>query len=124
MSDARFNPPDAYAWLLELATVLGAAPVTEHAACWETTFTGVDGGEWFVALHAQTGKLIACSRGSKVPAFTFYIEWNGWPAGLIDPSGGVIAAGELANESTLIDAVKKQIASVDAAIAAEGVGDE
>ncbi len=33
-----------------------------------------------------------------IDPFTAHVSWNGFPAGVIDPSGGVIAAGELANE--------------------------
>lgn len=32
-----------------------------------------------------------------------YVTWNGWPAGILDPSGGVIAAGEAANEDAFIE---------------------
>lgn len=42
-----------------------------------------------------------------IPPFGAYIEYNGWPAGVIDAHGGAIAAGEAANERALIRAVRK-----------------
>lgn len=45
-----------------------------------------------------------------IPPFHFAIEFNGWPAGILDPLGnGMIAAGELANSDTFIQAVKDKI---------------
>jgi len=36
-----------------------------------------------------------------VPPFNCYVEFNGWPAGVFNPFGGIIAAGELANRPRL-----------------------
>lgn len=36
-------------------------------------------------------------------AYSMNIWWNGFPAGIIDPGGGVIAVGGLANENSLIE---------------------
>ena len=44
-----------------------------------------------------------------VPPFSALLEFNGWPAGIIDPFGGTIAAGELANEDTFIAAMEAAI---------------
>jgi len=38
--------------------------------------------------------------------FHFAVWWNGWLAGIGNPYGGEIAAGELANEKTLLAALK------------------
>lgn len=35
-----------------------------------------------------------------VPPFSIYVEYNGWPAGVIDPGGAAFAAGTLANIQT------------------------
>ena len=50
-------------------------------------------------------------RVGEVPAFHTMIEWNGWPAGLLAPDGGVVAAGALANEDSLIAALEAAIAA-------------
>ena len=41
-----------------------------------------------------------------IPAVHASIVFNGWPAGIIGPVGGCIAAGEAANEQTLTEALK------------------
>lgn len=37
------------------------------------------------------------------------IKFNGWPAGIIDPQGGLIAAGEAANEDEFIAAIEADL---------------
>ena len=37
------------------------------------------------------------------------VKWNGWPAGIITAAGGTIAAAELANEDTLVEALKEAL---------------
>lgn len=45
-----------------------------------------------------------------VPPYSFHIEYNGWPAGVIDPNGAVFAAGTLANLDTFNAALEAAIA--------------
>jgi hypothetical protein len=47
---------------------------------------------WFVMLN-NTGAEV-----DDVPEFSVFVEWNGFPAGIIDQFGGVLAAGDAANE--------------------------
>ncbi len=37
------------------------------------------------------------------------LKFNGWPAGIIDPRGGIIAAGGVANEDTFIEAIETDL---------------
>ncbi len=37
------------------------------------------------------------------------LKFNGWPAGIIDPAGGIIAAGEAANEDAFIAAIEADL---------------
>lgn len=46
------------------------------------------------------------NRIGNVEPFSARVKWNGWPAGIIGPSGGILAAGDLASESTLIEWLK------------------
>ncbi len=55
---------------------------------------------WYVAVNGHRHEVEV--RGSKVPPFTAYVQWNGWPAGLLTPMQGTIAAGEAANGETLV----------------------
>ena len=50
-------------------------------------------------------------RGFEIPRFHCAIEFNGWPAGLINPFAGWIAAGTVANEDALIEALRLALAT-------------
>lgn len=45
-----------------------------------------------------------------VEPFSAHLTWGGFPAGIIDPAGGVIAAGEAANEDTFCEWLKSDLA--------------
>lgn len=77
----------------------------EIPGCWERKLDQ----RWTIALNAhgtdqEYGDVT-------VPPFNAYLVYNGWPAGFVDPFGGVMAAGAAANEDTLIEALKVAIAS-------------
>ena len=61
-------------------------------------------GGWIIEVHAQSGQEI-----DRLPAFFVRVKWNDWPAGIITAAGGTIAAGELANEDTLVEALKEAL---------------
>lgn len=84
-----------------LAEALGVERINEMDGCWEYQ---VD-SHWSISVngHPEPTKN---SRNADVPPFSVYIEFNGWPAGIIDPFGGVIAAGAVANEAAFIDALR------------------
>jgi hypothetical protein len=73
--------------------------------CWERQ---VD-ERWWLAVNGHDKEALT-SEGDPVPAFSAYIKFNGWPAGIVDPYGGLLAAGELANERTLMAALDGAIA--------------
>ena len=89
--------------LARLATKDDAAPLNKHPGCWER---GI--GSWWIAVNGHRDA-IKCSHGAEVPPFNCYVEFNGWPAGLFDPRGGIIAAGDAANEETFAAAVEAEI---------------
>ena len=37
------------------------------------------------------------------------VSFNGWPAGIIGPAGGIIAAGDAANEDSFIAAIEHEL---------------
>lgn len=55
---------------------------------------------WHAALNPTNAML------DDIPPFSAVVHWNGFPAGIIDPRGGILAAGELANEGTFIEWLK------------------
>lgn len=47
------------------------------------------------------------TQQDSIPAYHLSLEYNGFPAGIFGPGGGIIAAGEGANEDALIRALRK-----------------
>ena len=94
---------EAFAEIAALANRLGIHDITRFPGCWEHQIDE----HWWMAVNGHREK-IACSSGEKVPPFSAYVRFNGWPAGVIDPAGGIIAAGEVANEDAFIEALKAQ----------------
>ena len=95
-----------YVLLAALAVKDGVAPLAENVAgCWERAIDD----KWWVAVNGTAMPLV-CSTGAGVPPYTTYVTWLGWPAGLIDPYGGMIVAHPNANEDQLTDALQRAIA--------------
>lgn len=92
---------EAFFEIVKLAERLGLSGLNKFPGCWEHQ---VD-GQWWIALNAHKEPM-TCSMGAEVPPFHAYVQFNGWPAGVIDPRGGIIAAGKVANEDTFIEALK------------------
>jgi len=59
----------------------------------------------------ETGPFGQAQASHSIPPFTVYVEFNGWPAGFINPYSGVFAAGSAANEKEFCDALKRAIPS-------------
>jgi len=70
---------------------------------------------WSVAVNGHD------TEKDGVPAFHASIEYNGWPAGIVGVHGGIVCAGECANENTLIAALDAAIASAST-VAEKGEG--
>ncbi len=75
--------------------------IKDLPGCWESQ---VD-DQWWFALNPHKEPM-ECSRKTTVPPITAYLEFNGWPAGLFDPDGGCIAAGDIANRDTFLAALQ------------------
>lgn len=58
---------------------------------------------WTIVINSSKERKY---KGLNIPPFCMYVEFNGLPAGLLDPWGGVIAAGKAVNEDALIRALK------------------
>ena len=91
--------------IAKLAEKDGASPINKYAGCWERQIDP----HWWISVNGHTEEK-KNSHGGTVPPFNCVVEFNGWPAGLFNPYGGLIAAGELANEETFAAAVKAEIA--------------
>ena len=96
--------PTVYAKLVDLAYALGARNICNLPGCWEHQIDD----QWWCAGNG--GKVERqCSTGISVPPCTFYLEFNGWPAGFVGPAGGIVAAGEAANEDSLLAAIEARM---------------
>ena len=92
--------------LAKLAEKDGAAHINNLPGCWERQI----GKHWWVAINAH-GEAKKCTKGAEVEPINCYVEFNGWPAGVFTPFGGVIAAGDAANEETLTSAIEAELAA-------------
>lgn len=97
----------AFSKLCELCLALGQAPANKHPGCWEHQVNA----QWAIAFNAHPEPK-PCSQGVTVEPFHCYVQFNGWPAGVFNPYGGQIAAGECANEEAFLAALDAAIAAV------------
>lgn len=95
---------EAFVRIAELAAALGVKDINQLPGCWEVQ---VD-GRWWLAMNGHS-HMVKASDDAEVPAFSAWVKFNGWPAGMVSPSGGIIAAGRSANEDTLIAALKDRV---------------
>ena len=78
--------------------------MNQYDGCWECEIDP----RWHVAVNGHKDAREATDTTS-VPPFSAYVKFNGWPAGIIDPFGGCMAQGAIANEDTFIEAVEAAI---------------
>jgi len=95
------NIPEALTVVMKLAKYDKVVPITKFDNCWERQIDD----NWFIAFNGHKENKLTSTK-VEVLGFTCYVEFNGFPAGIIDPSGGIIAAGEIANEDTFIEAIE------------------
>lgn len=95
---------EAFELLVDLCVAVGASPPKQFPACWELKLDE----HWEIAFNGHSGPR-RCSHGRDVAPFTCYVQFNGWPAGVFDVTGGAIAAGEGANEFTFLAALRARI---------------
>lgn len=60
---------------------------------------------WYVVLNNTSDK----DPITDLKEFWIGIEWNGFPAGIITPGGGTLAAGDAANEETFREWLKEAV---------------
>ena len=95
---------ECFSKVAELAIALGVEGINKLPGCWEHH---VD-DHWLIKVNGHTEPV------GDIKPYEMMVWFNDWPAGIIHPiTGGVIAAGTLANEDTFI-------AALDAAILAAG----
>lgn len=83
---------EAFVKIVALAEAWGDTPIA--GAMWTAVF-----GPWKVTVNGTDGER------DGIPRFCAKVEYNGRPAGVLDPFGGVMVADEVANEAALIEAL-------------------
>lgn len=107
--------PEVMCLVVDLAEAMGVRSIKDLPGCWEVDL----GGGWWMAVNGHR-EPTRCSRQPEkfaggVAPFCAYFEFNGWPAGVISPRDGCMAAGAAANEGTLVEALKAKIEAARAA---------
>lgn len=101
MSEQAERPiSEAFMVASELAYQKAVAEGYDNISAYPGMITVVLDDRWTFDLHAQVQDI------DGLPAGTVRINFNGWPAGIVNAYGGVIAAGALANEDTFLAAAK------------------
>ena len=96
------NITEAFLGLALLAEHDGVGSINQMPGCWHRAFK-----PWAIWLNGHGEPRQGGPGGDiEVPGYHCYVEFNGWPAGLINPRGGVIAAGSAANEDSFIAAIE------------------
>lgn len=107
MTDTTGEIKPSLAWLgvCALAKKDGIKDLRNHGdGVYRTTF-----GLWTALLNGSD-KPVAPEGGKQtLPPFDIYVTFNGWPAGVIGPDGGILAAGDAANEDTFIAAIEAEL---------------
>lgn len=112
--NAEVAVPEVVVKIAELANALDVADIKDLPGCWEYQ---VD-EQWWFAINGGTEPRATSRRGEgkvdpiELEPFNLLVEFNGWPAGLLNMHGGSFAVGTAANEGTFIEALQRKIDEV------------
>lgn len=104
-------PPvtQVFALAMELAIARKMPPANTVEGCMQIS---VD-ERWHITFNGH--RTAQDYEGMTLEPFHSSVTYNGWPAGIFSPFGGMIAAGSGANEHTLITALKTATAAAQGA---------
>lgn len=108
MAETETPLSEAFVRIAELGTTVpGAAPLHRHEGAWLYRFTDASGNEWGLAVngHKYAVPDTLLDLASPIEPLTALVTFNGWPFGVLDPFGGQMGAGEIANEDAFIAAL-------------------
>lgn len=99
---------EAYVRLCDLAIARGCpTPLSLLDGAFEVEIDS----QWKAAINGHATQ--KDWRGVAIPPYGAAIEFNGWPAGLMDVHGGIFAAGECANENAFIEAIRAALSNIE-----------
>jgi len=91
--------------ILAYCQAAGIRDIERLDGCCEATIDD----RWWFAVNGH-GEERRCSRGAPVPPYRFYVEFRGWPAALLLPTGeGEFVRGEAASAELFTAAVRAAI---------------
>ena len=96
--------PECFSKVVDLMLALGVEGINTLPGCWEHQ---VD-EHWFIKVNGHKEPI------DNIQPYEMIVWFNGWPAGVIHPDRGVIAAGTLVNEDTFIAALDAAILAAEA----------
>lgn len=103
----KLAPKAAWVGVCMLAMKDGVVPASSApGGIYEREF-----GPWRVMLNGTGEEKPKTDKHPYIEPFGIYVEFNGWPAGIIGPGGGIIAAGDAANEDAFIAAIEVELGS-------------
>lgn len=86
--------------LIDYALSQGAKQVNKIPGLWDNKIDE----HWRIQFNPHHDVL------GNVPPFSWYVEYNGFPAGILDIRGdGIICCGEFANENGLMEAIERKM---------------
>lgn len=95
---------EVFCAVMDLHQRLGLPSIKDMGGSWERD---VD-GRWFIAINGPEARSLGPDEWKlDLPPWHMGVWFNGWLAGILTPAGGTLAAGALANEETLIEALRK-----------------
>jgi hypothetical protein len=102
---------DVWELIGELAIADRVGPLNKLGAVWNRKLDD----QWTLWINGTDGNLNTGEKGAPVALdrFYMYVEFNGWPAGYLNPHGGSIAGGEAANILTFRDALRAAVAQAN-----------
>ena len=104
MNDADGTEP-IFLTMGALCHARGLTPLNRHPGAVQVV---VD-EHWTFWINGSQGPVASPKGEGTLGRFEAYVEFNGWPAGILDPAGGVLAAGEVANEDTFRAAILRAL---------------
>jgi len=92
---------DVWMAIAKYHKALGLPPMSEMDAPWIRQIDKL----WWMAINGSLNGVQV--DGVVLEPFHAYVKFNGWPAGVFSPAGGIIAAGKAANADTFCEALVK-----------------
>lgn len=102
---------EAFDKIVQLGLKLGVSNLKDYPGAWVHKVDEC----WTVAVNGLDDPVRAKPQGCmsvSIDPFNAAVWFNGWLAGSLDPYGGILAAGEGANEDTFIEAVDEAIRKI------------